>query len=99
VTGEGVALIEARLPSATVGSAVDRFVARLALIAALLAGLALLATALLARRIGQPLKALSRSAVQLGRGDFSTSIPVSGTPEVAALARTLEDMRRNLIDV
>jgi signal transduction histidine kinase len=99
VTGEGVALIEARLPSATVGSAVDRFVARLALIAALLAGLALLATALLARRIGQPLKALSRSAVQLGRGDFSTSIPVSGTPEVAALARTLEEMRRNLIDV
>jgi len=99
VTGEGIALIEARLPSDAVGSAVDRFVKRLALIAALLTGLALLATALLARRIGQPLKALSRSAVRLGRGDFSTSIPVSGTPEVAALARTLEEMRRNLIDV
>jgi len=99
VTGEGIALIEARLPADTVGSAVDRFVRRLALIAALLTGLALLATALLARRIGQPLKSLSRSAVQLGRGDFSTSIPVSGTPEVAALARTLEEMRRNLIDV
>jgi len=99
VTGEGIALIEARLPSDTVGSAVDRFVKRLALIAALLTGLALLATALLARRIGQPLNSLSRSAVQLGRGDFSTSIPVSGTPEVAALARTLEEMRRNLIDV
>jgi signal transduction histidine kinase len=99
VTGEGIALIEARLPSDTVGSAVDRFVGRLALIATLLAGLGLFATALLARRIGQPLKSLSRSAVQLGRGDFSTSIPVSGTPEVAALARTLEEMRRNLIDV
>jgi signal transduction histidine kinase len=99
VTGEGIALIEARLPEDTVGSAVDRFVKRLALIAALLTGLALLATALLARRIGQPLKSLSSSAVQLGRGDFSTSIPVSGTPEVAALARTLEEMRRNLIDV
>ena len=37
--------------------------------------------------------------MQLGRGDFSTSIPVSGTPEVAALARTMEDMRRNLIDL
>jgi len=99
VTGEGIALIEARLPSDAVGSAVDRFVRRLALIATLLAGLGLLATLLLARRIGQPLKALARSAVQLGRGDFSTSIPVSGTPEVAALARTMEDMRRNLIDV
>jgi signal transduction histidine kinase len=99
VTGEGIALIEARLPADSVGSAVDRFVERLALIAALLAGLGLLASVLLARRIGQPLKSLSRSAVQLGRGDFSTSIPVSGTPEVAALARTLEEMRRNLIDV
>jgi signal transduction histidine kinase len=99
VTGEGIALIEARLPADTVGSAVDRFVRRLAWIAALLAGLGLLATALLARRIGQPLKSLARSAIRLGRGDFSTSIPVSGTPEVAALARTMEDMRRNLIDV
>jgi nitrogen fixation/metabolism regulation signal transduction histidine kinase len=64
-----------------------------------LAGLALLATVLLARRIGHPLQALAQSAVQLGRGDFSTSIPVRGTPEVATLARTMEDMRRNLIDV
>jgi signal transduction histidine kinase len=99
VTGEGIALIEARLPADTVGSAVDRFIKRLALIASVLAVLALLATVLLARRIGQPLKSLSQSAIQLGRGDFSTSIPVSGTPEVAALARTMEDMRRNLIDV
>jgi signal transduction histidine kinase len=99
VTGEGIALIESRLAADTVGDAVDRFVRRLALIATLLAGLGLLATALLARRIGQPLKALAKSAVQLGRGDFSTSIPVNGTPEVAALARTMEDMRRNLIDV
>ncbi|MGB5102575.1 MAG: ATP-binding protein [Steroidobacteraceae bacterium] len=97
-TGEAIALIEAQLPAASVTSAVNRFVKRLAIIAAFLAGLALLATLLLANRIGRPLQALARSAVELGRGDFSTSIPVSGTPEVAALARTLEDMRRNLID-
>jgi signal transduction histidine kinase len=99
VTGEGVALIEARLPAATVDQAVDRFVKRLLLTAAILAGLAMLATLLLAQRIGRPLKDLAQSAVLLGRGDFSTSIPVSGTPEVAALARTMEDMRRNLIDL
>jgi signal transduction histidine kinase len=99
VTGEAIALIEAQLPTDSVTSAVNRFVKRLALVAGLLAGLALLATALLANRIGSPLQALARSAVELGRGDFSASIPVSGTPEVAALARTLEDMRRNLIDV
>jgi signal transduction histidine kinase len=99
VTGEGIALIEARLPAATVDRAVDRFVKRLLLTAAILAGLAILATLLLAQRIGRPLKDLAQSAVRLGRGDFSTSIPVSGTPEVAALARTMEDMRRNLIDL
>ena len=99
VTSEGIALIEARLPAATVDQAVDRFVKRLLLTAVILAGLAILATLLLAQRIGRPLKELAQSAVLLGRGDFSTSIPVSGTPEVAALARTMEDMRRNLIDL
>ena len=99
VTGEGVALIEARLPAEAVSSAVSRFVKRLAITAAMLAGLALLATLLLAQRIGRPLQSLAESAARLGRGDFSVSIPLSGTPEVAGLARTMEDMRRNLIDL
>src|SRR5262249_18423233 len=30
---------------------------------------------------------------------FSTSIPVGGAAEVGALARTMEDMRRNLVDL
>ena len=98
VTGEGIALIEARLPAATVSATLDRYLKRLGLVAAFLAALGVAASVLLARWIGSPLKALSRSALQLGRGDFSTSIPVSGTPEVAALANTLEEMRRNLID-
>ena len=34
--------------------------------------------------------------VRLGPGDFSTSIPPGGAAEVGALARTMEDMRRNL---
>ena len=99
VTGEGIALVEARLPEATVDAVLDRFVKRLALIAVLLAGIALVATVLLARRIGHPLQSLAESALQLGRGDFSAAIPVRGTREVAALARTMEDMRRNLIDL
>jgi len=99
VTGEGIALVEARLPEARVDSVVNRFVKRLAIIAALLAGLALLATVVLVRRIGHPLRSLSQAAQRLGRGDFSTAIPATGTPEVAALARTMEEMRRNLIDL
>ena len=53
----------------------------------------------MARRIGQPLQSLADAARRLGRGDFSTSVPTSGTAEVAALARTMDDMRRNLIDL
>ena len=99
VTGEGVALIEARLPEATVAGAVDRFVRRLTVIAAVLAVLALLAAWLLARRIGDPVQALADAARRLGRGDFSTAVPAGGTAEVAALGRTMDDMRRNLIEL
>jgi signal transduction histidine kinase len=94
-----VALIEARLPAATVSGAVDRFVHRLSITATVLALLALLATWLLARRIGGPLAQLADASGRLGRGDFSTSIPVSGSAEIATLARTMDDMRRNLIDL
>src|SRR5882762_1744590 len=35
----------------------------------------------------------------IGAGDFSASIPPGGAAEVGALARTMETMRRNLIDL
>lgn len=98
-TGEGIALIETRLPASEVAGAVASFVRRLAVTTILLAGLALLISLMLARRIGAPLQALASSAERLGRGDFSTSIPAQGTLEVAALAQTMDDMRRNLIDL
>ncbi len=98
-TGEAVVLIEARLPSEQVAGAVSSFVRRLVLVAVLLAAVALAASLLLARRIGAPLQALAGSAERLGHGDFSSSIPVQGTQEVEALARTMEDMRRNLLDL
>ncbi len=65
----------------------------------MLAAIALLTTVVLVRRIGHPLRNLAESAIRLGRGDFSTAIPVEGTPEVATLARTMEDMRRNLVEL
>ncbi|HEU5468569.1 MAG TPA: HAMP domain-containing protein, partial [Steroidobacteraceae bacterium] len=98
-TGEAALLIEARLPPAAAAGAVSSFVRRLALVAVLLAGVALLASLLLARRIGAPLQALANSAERLGQGDFSSSIPAQGTQEVEALARTMDDMRRNLLDL
>jgi signal transduction histidine kinase len=98
-TGEAVVLIEARLPAQEVSGAVASFVRRLVITTIVLGMLALLAALLLARRIGAPLQALAHSAERLGQGDFSTSIAIEGTQEVASLSRTMDDMRRNLIDL
>ncbi len=98
-TGEAILLIEARLPAAQASGAIGSFGRQLVVITLLLAVAALIAALLLARRIGTPLSALAASAERLGQGDFSSSIPAQGTQEVEALARTMEDMRRNLMDL
>ncbi len=61
--------------------------------------LAVLAGVILGQLVAGPVEALTESAVRLGQGDFSTSIPPGGPAEVGALARTMEDMRRNLVDL
>ena len=99
-TGEGIALLEARLPASESDSAVAGFVRRLGWTAFLLSVGAVAAALLLARRIVRPLQSVAESATRLGLGDFSASIPVEGGgPEVVALARTLEDMRRHLVEL
>jgi signal transduction histidine kinase len=98
-TGEAVLLLETRLPAQEVSGAVASFVRRLVITTLVLGTLALIAALLLARRIGAPLQALAHSAQRLGQGDFSTSIAIEGTQEVASLSRTMDDMRRNLIDL
>ena len=84
-SGEAIALIEALLPT----DAVD----------AILAALAVFAGAILAERVAGPVRALTAAATRLAAGDFSASIPPGGAAEVGALARTMETMRRNLIDL
>ena len=99
-TGEGITLLEARLPASASDFEVAGFVRRLGWTAFLLSIAAVAAALLLARRIVRPLQSVAESATRLGRGDFSASIPVEGGgPEVVALARTLEDMRRHLVEL
>jgi signal transduction histidine kinase len=70
------------------------------LIAALVLGLlAVLAGAILGERVAGPVRALTAAAQRLSSGDFSASIPPGGAAEVGVLARTMEDMRRNLIEL
>lgn len=97
--GDVLALIEARLPAADIDKATSQLVHRLVLTAIVLGIIAILGGMLLGELVSGPLRALTRAAVQLGEGDFSTSIPPRGPAEVGLLARTMEDMRRNLVDL
>jgi signal transduction histidine kinase len=96
-TGEAIALLEARLPSSQIDAAVGSLVQRLLFTAVILAALALLAGVILGQQVTEPISELTDAAERLGQGDFSTSIPVGGTKEVGKLARTMEDMRNNLV--
>jgi signal transduction histidine kinase len=98
-TGEAVALIEPRLPADASDSAVRGLVGQLLLTALLLGLLGIGAAVLLGRRVAAPMGDLTAAASRLGQGDFSTAIPLSGPAEVGTLARTMEDMRRNLVEL
>lgn len=98
-TGEAIALVEARLPTAAIDSSAGRLTHKLLATAAILATLAVFGGLILTELIAGPVKALTEAAVRLGQGDFSTSIPPGGAAEVGVLARTMEDMRRNLVDL
>jgi signal transduction histidine kinase/HAMP domain-containing protein len=98
-SGEAIALIEALLPTSAVDTPARHFLHRLLLAALLLAALAVLAGVILGERVAGPVRALTAAATRLGAGDFSASIPPGGAAEVGALAHTMEDMRRNLIEL
>ncbi|MDP2324482.1 MAG: HAMP domain-containing protein, partial [Gammaproteobacteria bacterium] len=98
-TGEAIGLIETRLPVTAVGSAVDALIRQLLLVALLLGVLAGVAGIVLGRWVANPVRALTAAASRLGHGDFSTSIPANGAAEVGSLARTMEDMRRSLVEL
>lgn len=98
-TGEAIVLIETRLPAADIDNSARRLTRRLVATAIVLSLLAVLAGVIFGQLVAGPVEALTESAVRLGQGDFSTSIPPGGPAEVGSLARTMEDMRRNLVDL
>ena len=98
-TGEAIVLIETRLPTADIDNSASRLTHRLVVTAIVLSLLAVLAGVILGQLVAAPVEALTESAVRLGQGDFSTSIPTRGPAEVGSLSRTMEDMRRNLVDL
>ncbi|HEX6508539.1 MAG TPA: HAMP domain-containing protein, partial [Chloroflexota bacterium] len=98
-TGEAIALVEAQLPTTAIDSSAGRLTHKLLITAVILAALAVFGGLILTELVAGPVKALTEAAVRLGQGDFSTSIPPGGAAEVGMLARTMEDMRRNLVEL
>ena len=98
-SGEAIALIEALLPTSAVDAPTRHLVRKLLVTALILGALAVFAGLILGELVAGPVRALTAAATRLGAGDFSASIPPGGAAEVGALARTMETMRRNLIDL
>ncbi len=98
-TGETVALLQAVLPVEAVMQPVGEIGRRMLVIAVAIALLATLCGILIGRHWIRGVQRLTGAARRLGSGDLSASIPPAGGRELAILASTLEEMRRNLVEL
>lgn len=98
-TGEVVGLIDARLSGGEFAAAKRNFEWILAIIAVIVASIAGLLGVLYGRWLARPVIALRELADRMSRGEFSTAIPAVAPLEVGALARSMDEMRRNLVDL
>jgi len=73
---------------------------QLTLLALTLLGVAVFAlgSVLTAKRISEPIKALSESARRLGQGDYDTAVARSSDDEIGDLAQAFETMRQGIQD-
>jgi signal transduction histidine kinase len=80
--------------------AFSQIIRRRALTAALVALLAgAIAAMLTARAVAWRVRRLERVATQVAAGDLTARFPVDGPDEIGRLARTLDDMRRQLAEL
>jgi signal transduction histidine kinase len=98
-TGEVVGLLDARLSGAEFRAATHSFDWILATTALIVAAIAGLLGVLYGRWLARPVVALRDIAERIGRGDFSAAIPAVAPLEVGALARSMDAMRDNLVDL
>ncbi|HEX9139448.1 MAG TPA: ATP-binding protein, partial [Steroidobacteraceae bacterium] len=98
-SGEIVALLDARLNGGEFAAIARRFDRVLILIACLVAAVAGVAGLLYGRWLAQPVIALRDVALRIGRGDLSAAVPPVAPAEVGALARSMDEMRRNLVEL
>lgn len=98
-TGETVALLQALLPADKVMAPVGRSTRGMLLVALVIAALATASSVYIGRYWISAVEGLTEAARRLGSGDLATSIPVGGGRELTVLGNTLDEMRRNLVDL
>ena len=98
-TGEVVGLLDARVNGAEFSAATRSFDRVLLGTALFIAAVAGLLGVLYGRWLARPVVALRDIADRIGRGDFSAAVPAVAPLEVGALARSMDEMRRRLVDL
>jgi signal transduction histidine kinase/HAMP domain-containing protein len=98
-TGETIALLQAELPAESVLRPVEKIRRRMTVISIVIGALATACGILIGRRWTSDVQRLTTAARRLGSGDLSTAIPQAGGKELSILAGTMEEMRRNLVEL
>lgn len=98
-SGETVALLQALLPTRMVLRPVEKIQRKMLQISIAVALLSVASGILIAHHWVGGVRQLTRSARRLGSGDLAASIPRTAGKELGILASTMEDMRRNLVEL
>jgi signal transduction histidine kinase len=99
VSGETIALLEARLPAAEVLGLAGDITGRVLFVAVLIAILAMASSIFIGRYWISAVEGLTDAAERLAAGDLAASIPIGGGKELTVLGNTMELMRTNLVEL
>lgn len=91
-TDEQVVVLRVRVPEAMLREGVVAAWAVLAVVAAVLLTISVLATDRLARTVTRPAADLARTSRELAQGDSTARAEVAGPPEIAEVARSLNQL-------
>ncbi|HEX9371371.1 MAG TPA: HAMP domain-containing protein, partial [Roseiflexaceae bacterium] len=80
-SGETVGVIETSLPTTSIARSLQDLTATLLLLALVVATLAALASLVVGRRLGRPLRSLTDAAARIGHGDLDTPVPLASGAE------------------
>jgi signal transduction histidine kinase/HAMP domain-containing protein len=97
--GQPLGSVEVALPTSGAQTQLAQLTRALLLLAVGVALLAALGSLAIGRWLVRPLAGLGAAAERIGRGDLTTPVPIVAGAEGGALATTLDEMRRQLLQL